>query len=622
MSVESSCGKISGSSNLKSNVACLPAKNRCGLDTFRQDIRFGTKRRWTYRMGPEILSTAQGRGIACCEAGHTRVSCQTAHLRYAEEGALTSSGRGAVREKYFWWRWGRKMPPEWIHSNNEDSMPLQSSSVDSPVEQFDACLRQLVGPARHEKWFAGRTVVSIEDDMIVVGLASPFMLKWMVKEFQAVATEAARQCLGLSAYVRFDVDARATLLQQGTLQENSAAAASDSRSVGPATLRFTPQSTLVEIAETGTAEFQSAGAARGEPVSAPKSKLAPRRRRFARLDDFVTGPGNHVAHSMAQIVAENPGEKYNPLYFYGSVGIGKTHLLEGIHTETRLRYPELTVTYLTAEAFVNYYTKALREKTLPAFRRRFRSIDVLLVDDIEFLDSKKGIQEEFCHTIQDLLTYNRQVVLAADRHPRMLTNVRQDLCTRFLSGLVTRLEAPDELTRREIVRRQIQKMALPVSEDAVEHIAGKFSRNVRELLGAVNCLRTYHDLTKKTIGITATRDVLRNLERDCLRIVKTSDIQHAVCELFGVPQQDLVSEKRTRQLSQPRMLAMYLSRQWTQSAYHEIGQQFGGRNHSTVMSAERKMKEMLKKNTPIQIASREWTPQELIAMLGEQLQVG
>ena len=495
-------------------------------------------------------------------------------------------------------------------------MQAEISKQDLACENFAEALQAAIGTPRYRKWFEGRSIFSLQGDVLTIGLASPFMIKFMIREFREIALATAQRLLGLSMQIRFEVDERATSMSVNPGSGSVLQTVNMARS-----MKGTSSAALVgNEAETNPQLLALREPGGAETSSTPRG--VPRRRRFARLDDFVPGSGNQAALSMARLVAEQPGEKYNPLYLYGGVGIGKTHLLEGIHAEIRLCYPELTTTYLTAEAFANYYTKALREKTLPAFRRKFRSIDALLVDDIDFLDAKKGIQEEFCHTIQDLLAYGRQIVLAADRHPKMLTNVRPELCSRFLSGLVTRLETPDEQNRRDIVRQRAVKMALPITEEAIEHIARKFTRNARELLGAVNCMRTYHQMTGRAITLGATRDDLRDFERDCLRIVRASDIQHAVCELFGVHQQDLISPKRTRQLAQPRMLAMYLTRQWTNAAYHEIGKQFGGRNHSTVMSAERKMKEMLQRNSSMQISAREWTAQEIVCMLEEQLQVG
>lgn len=529
------------------------------------------------------------------------------------------------------------MPPEWIHSNEvtEAASPTVSENCpahanvglgDANSQELAEALTTAIGEPRYAKWFAGRTTFQVAGDVLTIGVSSPFMIKFMVREFREIAHTVARELLGLSAQVRFEVDDQATALSAQSAPQTLKQTAAMVRSMegNPSAAPRNGSASSVTATGVGVIAGVVGGVNGSNSTVVTPSPLspAPRRRRFARLDDFVPGQGNQIALTMAQTVAEHPGEKYNPLYLYGTVGVGKTHLLEGIHAAIRERYPELTVTYLTAESFANYYTKALREKTQPAFRRKFRSMDALIVDDIDFLDAKKGIQEEFCHTIQDLLSYGRQVVLAADRHPKMLPNIRPELCSRFLSGLVTRLEAPDETNRLDILRRQSALLGLPMNEEAMNYIARKFSRNVRELLGAVNSLRNHYQTTGSPLTLTATRDALRDFERDCLRIVRAADIQQAVCELFGVQQPDLISARRTRQLSQPRMLAMYLTRQWTNAAYHEIGKQFGGRNHSTVMSAEKKMKDLLQRNTPIQISTRQWSAREIVAMLEEQLQVG
>ena len=494
------------------------------------------------------------------------------------------------------------MLPEWSQLNNDGS-PGGNSTTDVQLsEHFHQRLEQAIGETRYEQWFAGQTVVSFSGDVVTIGVKSPFLIKWLRREFSEPALEAARECVGISAQVRFDVDPRAMELAASAVTQQPHCSGNKP---GPA-----------NKTDAGT---ESVPAPRNQPE---KKRLPPRRRRFARLDDFISGSCNRVALSMVDIICKQPGEQYNPLYLYGGVGVGKTHLAEGIHVRVRELHPELQVTYLTAEAFANFFIKALREKTLPAFRRRFRSIDVLIVDDIEFLNAKKGIQEEFCHTMQELLSYGRQVVIAGNRHPRMLTNVRPELTTRFLSGLVIRLEAPDLETRKEIVKDHAKRFKLNISEEAVNFVARKFTRNVRELIGAINCLQTYHHLSKRPVGITATREVLKDLERDCLQIIRASDIQHAVCELFGVQKEALLSSRRTRELSQPRMLAMYLTRQWTRSAYHEIGKQFGGRNHSTVISAEKKVKQMIEKGELLQVANRHWTAQEVVSMIEEQLQAG
>ena len=319
-------------------------------------------------------------------------------------------------------------------------------------------------------------------------------------------------------------------------------------------------------------------------------------------------------------VCERPGALFNPLYLHGPVGAGKAHLLEGIYLQIRRRFPSLQVVYLTAESFTNYFTQALRQHSLPSFRQRFRNVDVLLIDDIDFLDSKRVIQEEFLHTFKQLESHGRQIVISSDRHPRLLSKISDELQTRFLSGMVCRLEAPDLDTRQRIVERKVQKLAVDISPEAIEFVAQRFKNNVRELEGALHCLHTYQRMTAKRVSLNSARTVLSELERDCIKVVRMTDIEQVVCELFGVQADELKSAKRSAALSQPRMLAMYLSRKHTRAAYSEIGQYFGGRNHSTVMSAEKKIIAWLDEQLPVKIASQTWSINEVMETLEQQLQ--
>jgi chromosomal replication initiator protein len=304
------------------------------------------------------------------------------------------------------------------------------------------------------------------------------------------------------------------------------------------------------------------------------------------------------------------------------VGTGKTHLLEGIHRNLRRAHCDLQTLFLTSEQFTNYFTQAFRERTLPAFRQKFRSVDVLLVDDVDFFEGKKAVQEEFLHTYKQLDSLGKLIVASADRHPRLLTKLSDELRTRFLSGMVCRLEAPDLETRERIVSRKAESLDAEFSPEALRYVAQRFSGSVRELEGALHCLQVYHRMTGKRVGVTAARQALSDLERDCLRVVRLADIERVVCHLFGLETEDLRSPSRTRAISEPRMLAMYLARRHTRSAYSEIGRHFGGRNHATVIAAERKVAGWLREGTSVRIASRTWQLGDLLETLEQQLQAG
>lgn len=448
-----------------------------------------------------------------------------------------------------------------------------------------------VGRRAYAHWFLEKTSLTVQDDELTVGVASPFLVDWFQKQFRVPVSQAAREELGPSARVRFAVDPEISVSSR---EEDHEKDNTEERSPAP----------------------------QPRPSSAKPTPTRKRGRRFADLGDFVPGRCNEFALSAAKQICEAPGVNYNPLFIYGPVGTGKTHLLEGIYREVRRNDSQLQVVFLTSESFANYFTDALRNHTLPSFRQRFRSVDVLLFDDVEFLEGKRVIQEEFLHTFKQLISHGRQVVLTGGRHPRLCTKMSDELRTRLLSGMVCRLESPDARTRLEIVRHKAARIAGRFADEALEFIADRFKNNVRELEGALNCLQAYHRMTSKRITVSIAKRVLADLQRDCLRVIRIADVEKVVCELFGVDAQQIQSAERSRSISQPRMLAMFLARKHTQAAYSEIGGYFGGRNHSTVISAEKKINNLVKTSATLKVASQVWAVEDLLATLEQQLQVG
>ena len=327
-----------------------------------------------------------------------------------------------------------------------------------------------------------------------------------------------------------------------------------------------------------------------------------------------------MAYAAACHVVETPGGQQSPLYLHASVGNGKTHLLEGIAQELR-RSQAGRVVWLTAENFANYYTQALDARSLPGFRQKFRSADILLVDDVDFLDGKRGLQEEFLHTVKTLEAAGRQLVVTADRHPRLLTRTSEELVSRFLSGIVCPIDAPDAPTRVAILRKISSHWGLPLGDEVVEYIASRFRNNVRELEGALNCLQTWHRMSGQRITLHAVRELLSRLERDCLKIIRLADIEQAICSVFTLTADELKAPGRSKTIAQPRMLAMFLARRLTQAPYHEIGKYFG-RNHSTVMAAERRVAREMETKTAVRVAAQSWHWTDLVQMLEHRIRAG
>ena len=344
-----------------------------------------------------------------------------------------------------------------------------------------------------------------------------------------------------------------------------------------------------------------------------------KQRQFASLDSFVVGECNNFAFTAAQQFCHHPDELSNSLFIHGGVGTGKTHLMEGIYKLLRGRYPALEVMFVSSEQFANHFTRALRERTIPSFRARFRNVDVLLIDDVDFFDTKKGFQEELLHTMRQIEQTGRRIILSGDRHPRLLNKFPDELTTRFMSGVTCKLQTPDVATRQKIVQAKADRLKLPLTTETVRYVAKKFQRNVRELLGAVYILQTFCLMTRKRLSTSEAKSVLLDHYRDCVKAVSLADIEQAVSEFFGLSDSAIRSAERTRHVSQPRMLAMYLSRRLTRMAYSDIGKHFGGRNHSTVMSAEKKVNGWIKSDEPIQIGDRKVSIADVVGNLEQSL---
>lgn len=484
--------------------------------------------------------------------------------------------------------------------------PAERGLASPPIDAVTGIQAELVaqlGTQRYQLWCEGKLTLTVAGQKLVVGVGSPFHLNWMQRQFGDVLSTAAQRVLGPAAQVVFEVDARTSLGAAGSVAGTNAS--------NSATLPLLATQPAPKLGKLDVVRPPEQSAARVGKV-----------RRLADLADFVPGEANSLALAAAHQVTSASGPAFNPLYLHGSVGIGKTHLLEGICRELRKDASRQNVVLLTAESFGNYFTQSLRDHTLPGFRQKFRAADVLLIDDIDFFEGKRVMQEEFLHTVADLIDHGRPVVLTGDRHPRLLTKLPPELTTRIVAGLVCRLEAPNLAARRQIVEARIRRSTVKFADDVVDYVAQKFQANVRELEGALNCLQTFGEMTKQTVTASQAREILCDLERDCLRMIRLADIERTVCSFFGLTGRELKSESRSRTVSHPRMLAMYLARKHTTTPYSEIGQHFGGRNHSTVMSAERKVQDWIKSNAALQVSSSPWPIQEVLGTLEQQLLAG
>ncbi len=312
------------------------------------------------------------------------------------------------------------------------------------------------------------------------------------------------------------------------------------------------------------------------------------------FENFVIGLSNRLAHAAATSVAAAPGAAYNPLFLYGSVGLGKTHLLQAICHAILARQPGLNISYLSCEGFVNDYIASVQNmKNLEAFRARMRNVDVLLIDDIHFLAGKEGSQEEFFHTFNALHNASKQIILCSDAPPKDIPTLEDRLMTRFSMGLVARIDTPTFETRVAILKKKAEARGTPFPEDVYFFIAQNIESNIRELEGAVTKVAAYASLLNRPIDLEVAREALRDALEVASAPVSIAEIQGVVCRKLGVKTADLQSKGRTKSLSKARQIGIYLARTMTNASQTDIGNAFGGRDHSTVSYAIDTMKDLL-----------------------------
>lgn len=308
------------------------------------------------------------------------------------------------------------------------------------------------------------------------------------------------------------------------------------------------------------------------------------------FDTFVVGNSNRFAHAACYAVGESPSRAYNPLFIYGGVGLGKTHLMQAIAHHILKKNPSYSVTYVSSEQFTNELISSIKDDNTSGFRNKYRNIDVLLIDDIQFLAGKERTQEEFFHTFNTLYESNKQLVISSDRPPRNIPTLEDRLRSRFEWGLITDIQTPDLETRIAILRKKAQTENLNISYDILDYIANYIESNIRELEGALIRLVAYATITNKPLNMETASEALRDiLPPPRPKKITIERIQKVVAQYYGTDLAEMISKKRNKQLVHPRHIAMYLSRKMTDASFPQIGDQFGGRDHTTVMHAIEKL---------------------------------
>ncbi len=317
------------------------------------------------------------------------------------------------------------------------------------------------------------------------------------------------------------------------------------------------------------------------------------------FDNFVEGKSNQLARAAASQVADNPGNAYNPLFIYGGTGLGKTHLLHAVGNGILLNKPNAKIAYMHSERFVQDMVKALQNNAIEKFKQYYRSVDALLIDDIQFFANKERTQEEFFHTFNALLEGNQQIILTSDRYPKEIDGVEDRLKSRFGWGLTIAIEPPELETRVAILKRKAQESHINLADEVAFFIAKRLRSNVRELEGALNRVIANANFTGRPITIDFVKEALRDLLALQDKLVTIDNIQRTVAEYYKIKVADLLSKRRNRSVARPRQIAMALSKELTNHSLPEIGDAFGGRDHTTVLHACRKVKDLREESLDI-----------------------
>ncbi len=459
-------------------------------------------------------------------------------------------------------------------------------------------LRRAIGDDTFNSWIRPLSLTRFDNGTIFIGAPSRFMRDWVLGRYVDQMTNLWAQAWPGVLAVDIHIRDRSQPVRAAVQQQAHPNPMQDKPLIGggeqakkPALSMVPPAAQQVDAAAGMTA---STGAAFGndedEPIGA---RLDPR----FTFENFVVGKSNELAHAAARRVAEQTEIQFNPLFLYGGVGLGKTHLMHAIAHEIQTRDPSRKVLYLSAEKFMYQFIRAIRFKNMVAFKSYFRSVDVLMIDDVQFIGGKDSTQEEFFHTFNALIDHHRQIILSADRSPSDLEGLEDRIKSRLGWGLVADIHSTDYELRLGILQAKAEQEALrhpdiEVPAKVLEFLAHRITSNVRELEGALTRVVAFASLVGRPISLEMVQDVLQDLLRANDRRVTIDEIQRKVSEYYSVRLSDLLSARRSRAIARPRQVAMYLSKQLTERSLPEIGRKFGGRDHTTVMHAVRKIEEL------------------------------
>src|SRR5216684_3457194 len=427
-------------------------------------------------------------------------------------------------------------------------------------------LRGSLNDTTYGTWFGEVRGLELSDDCFVLGVPNDFTRDWIEGHFRGLIGAAIRDVTGAERPLELRVAEFAA--GNGSVEEEDG----DEPLPAPAVVERIP----------------------GRPESGGfNAKYT--------FDSFVIGSSNRFAHAAALAVAEAPAQAYNPLFIYGATGLGKTHLMQAIAQYVIQHQSSLRVRYVTSETFMNDFINSLRDKRIEGFKQRYRNYDLLLIDDVQFFEHKERIQEEFFHTFNSLYEAGAQIVLSSDRKPREIATLEERLRSRFEWGLITDIQPPDLETRIAILRKKAQTDGIHIGDpEVMTFIAGRVSTNIRELEGALTRVVAFASLTGRAMSVDLSQDVLKDVfPQGDVAQVSIKAIQESVADRFGLSLTELCGDKRSQNIVYPRQVAMYLSRELTDSSLPKIGREFGGRDHTTVIHATSKIARLIKEDRSV-----------------------
>ncbi len=416
-----------------------------------------------------------------------------------------------------------------------------------------------VSRANFATWFNNTKILGNKNGEITVSAPNAFSKEWLANKYQSLILKILRSCDSNIRLVSFVVDSSPACLPKSKPQF-------------PNNEYFEPQLQFSEFKVN------------------QKTNLNP----HYAFDNFVVGSFNELAHAASWAVSEKPGEVYNPLFIYGGVGLGKTHLLQATGNRLNTALPNLKITYTPAERFISKIVESIRNQEIEGLKKKLSHIDVLIIDDVKFLAGKEKTQEEFFHIYNTLYQYQKQIILSSDRPPSAIPAIAERLRSRFEGGMIADIGAPDLETKIAILKAKCDERAVNLAEDVLEFIATNIQKNIRELEGALNRLIMYQKINQKTPDLLAAKKLLKNIIACPKKATNFKKIIQAVAGFYDLKEKDLIKESRKKEIVKPRQIAMYLLREEMKSSNPAIGRKFGGKDHTTAIYSCEKIKKELK----------------------------